>query len=186
MSQPRPVTAPTPLTLFLIFARIGLTSFGGGLSGWLLREFVTDRGWVSEEKFLNGLSLAQALPGVNVTNMAIWIGYDLAGLPGALAGVAGIVGPPAVTIIGLAAAIEHLSRFAFTQWALAGAAAAAVGLSLSMGITVTRRVPRRVLPLGILAATFAAVGLLHWPLLSVVAVAGAVSVGAEWLRLGRG
>ena len=185
MPQPSPVSAPTPLALFLIFARIGLTSFGGGLSGWLLREFVTDRDWVSEEKFLNGLSLAQALPGVNVTNMAIWIGYDLAGLPGAFAGVAGIVGPPAITIVGLAAVIDSLSRFAFTQWALAGAAAAAVGLSFSMGITVTRRVPRRVLPLGILGATFAAVGLLHWPLLPVVAVGGVISVGAEWLRLGR-
>lgn len=45
---------PTLLGLFLIFSRIGLTSFGGGLSGWLLREFVQDRDWISEEAFLNG------------------------------------------------------------------------------------------------------------------------------------
>ena len=62
---------PSTLQLFLIFARIGLTSFGGGLSGWLMREFVRDRAWIGEEEFLDGLSLAQALPGVNVTNMAI-------------------------------------------------------------------------------------------------------------------
>lgn len=180
-----PSPQPTPLRLFLIFSRIGLTSFGGGLSGWLLREFVTERGWVSEEEFLNGLSLAQALPGVNVTNMAVWIGYDLAGLPGALAGVAGIVMPPALTIVMLAAVIDALSRYPITQWALAGAAAAAVGLSLSMGITVTRRVPRRVIPLAVLVLTFVAVGLLHWPLLPVVAGMGLVSVAAEWHRLGQ-
>ena len=73
---------PTAWRLFLIFSRIGLTSFGGGLSGWLLREFVQDRHWISEEDFLNGLSLSQALPGVNVKNMAIWIGYRLVGTSG--------------------------------------------------------------------------------------------------------
>ena len=79
--------------------RIGLTSFGGGLSGWLLREFVRDRAWITEEEFLNGLSLSQALPGVNVTNMAIWIGYRLLGTPGALAGLCGIVLPPAAGVV---------------------------------------------------------------------------------------
>ena len=87
---PRPAPQPTALQLFLIFSRIGLTSFGGGLSGWLLREFVRDRAWIGEEEFLNGLSLSQALPGVNVTNMAIWIGHRLLGFRGAAAGVAGI------------------------------------------------------------------------------------------------
>ncbi|MDX7952772.1 chromate transporter [Lichenihabitans sp. Uapishka_5] len=183
--MPRALASPTPLRLFLIFSRIGLTSFGGGLSGWLLREFVTDRAWIDEEAFLNGLSLAQALPGVNVTNMAVWIGSDLAGVPGALASVAGIVAPPAVAIVALAAGIERLSGFSATTWALDGAAAAAVGLSASMAITVTRRVPRRPLPWVVLGATFAAVGLLHWPLLPVVVAMGTLSVAAEWRRLGR-
>ncbi len=71
--------------LFLIFARIGLTSFGGGLSGWLLREFVQQRKWITEEVFLNGLAISQALPGINGTNMAIWIGYSLRGTIGAVA-----------------------------------------------------------------------------------------------------
>jgi chromate transporter len=96
MTPAEPVAKPTTLRLFLIFTRISLTSFGGGLSGWLLRQFVTDRGWVSEEEFLNGLSISQALPGVNVKNMAIWIGYRLCGLPGAVAAVAGIILPAAI------------------------------------------------------------------------------------------
>ncbi len=79
---------PTTAQLFVVFARIGLTSFGGGLSGWLLREFVQRRGWLGEEEFLSGLALAQAFPGVNVVNLAIWIGYRLRGTPGALAGAA--------------------------------------------------------------------------------------------------
>lgn len=176
---------PTALGLFLIFSRIGLTSFGGGLSGWLLREFVRDRAWVEEEEFLNGLALSQALPGVNVTNMAIWIGHRLLGFPGAAAGVLGIVVPPAVLIVGISAVFSALSRFPATRWALDGAAAAAIGLSLSMGITTALRVPRRWLPLAIMAGTFLAIGPLHQPLVAVVLGVGAGSIAIEALRLRR-
>ena len=177
--------APTALQLFLIFSRIGLTSFGGGLSGWLLRAFVEDRAWITEEEFLNGLSLSQALPGVNVSNMAIWIGYRLLGTSGALAGLGGIVLPPGVLIVLIAIAFEALSRFPVTRLALDGAAAAAVGLSFSMGLTAARRVPRRAVPLLVMAATFAAIGLLHWPLVWVVIAAGSGSIALEYDRLRR-
>ncbi len=176
---------PTPMRLFLAFGRIGLTSFGGGLSGWLLREFVQARRWISEEDFLNGLSLSQALPGVNVTNMAIWIGYRLLGLRGAVAGLCGIIVPAAMLIVLIGALFERLNQFALTRPALDGAAAAAIGLSLSMGVTVARRVPRRAAAVAGMAATFVAVAFLHLPLVWVVVVVGALSIGWEYHRLGR-
>ncbi len=176
---------PTAGRLFLVFARIGLTSFGGGLSGWLLREFVQDRAWLTEDEFLNGLALSQALPGVNVKNMAIWIGYRLLGPAGAVAGFLGIIAPPAVLIVLIGTLFARLARFPLATLALDGAAAAAIGLSLSMGITMARRVPRRAVPVLVAAGTFAAVGLLHWPLVWVVLGAGAVSVAAEFVRLSR-
>lgn len=176
---------PTALELFLIFARIGLTSFGGGLSGWLMREFVRDRAWIAEEDFLNGLALSQSLPGVNVTNMAIWIGHRLLGLRGAVAGVAGIVLPPAVLIVGISAVFAALQQAPATHWALDGAAAAAIGLSLSMGITTALRVKRQWRPLAIMAGTFVAIGPLHASLVAVVLGVGAGSVALEYLRLRR-
>lgn len=174
---------PTPLQLFLIFSRIGLTSFGGGLSGWLLREFVQDRDWMTEEEFLNGLAISQALPGVNVKNMAIWIGYRLLGRWGAVAGFLGIIVPPGILIVLLGVLFASLSQFRLTHVALAGAAAAAIGLSLSMGITAARRVPRRVVPMLVMAATFVAIGILHWPLVWVVLAAGSISIAAASLGL---
>ena len=176
---------PTLLGLFLIFSRIGLTSFGGGLSGWLLREFVQDRDWISEEDFLNGLALSQALPGINVKNMAIWIGHRLLGWRGALLAVAGIIIPPAMFIILLGSAFAYLTRFPLAHVLLAGAAAAATGLSLSMGVTTARRVRRKLLPLLFLACTFLAVGVLRLPLVWVVLGAGSLSVLAEYLALGK-
>ena len=176
---------PSAWSLFLIFSRIGLSSFGGGLSGWFYREFVQDRKWMSEEDFLNGLALSQALPGVNVKNMAIWIGYRLAGARGAAAGFMGIIVPPAIFIILLATVFAALTEYSMTNIALAGAAAAAIGLSASMAITTAIRVPRRLLPWIFVVTTFVAVGILQWPLLWVVLAEGALSVGIEYARLRR-
>jgi len=176
MSEPETPSAPSCSQLFWIFTRIALTSFGGGLSGWLLREFVQSRKWMTQEEFLNGLSISQALPGVNVKNMAVWIGYKLLGWRGAVIGFVGIIVPPAIVIVLLGAVFSSLSRYALTHVALTGAAAAAVGLSLSMGITAARAVPRTAVPIAIMAGTFIAVALLHWPLFWVVLAAGFASV----------
>lgn len=166
----------TAWQLFLIFSRIGLTSFGGGLSGWMLREFVQDRKLLSEDEFLNGLAISQALPGINVTNMAIWIGYRLLGHRGAVASFLGMVVPPGILIVLLGTVFTSLEKFNVTHFALNGAAAAAVGLSLSMGLTAARRVPRKAIPLAIMAATFIAIGVLHWPLVWTVLVSATVSI----------
>ncbi|MDR5734017.1 chromate transporter [Caballeronia sp. LZ025] len=178
--------APTPLHLLAIFTRIGLTSFGGGLSGWLLREFVNERQWLSEEEFLNGLSLSQALPGINVKNMAIWIGYRLCGKRGAIAGFSGIIIPPAILIVLFGLVFAALARFPATRFALAGAAAGAVGLSLAMALTAVRRVPRRLMSFIVMLATFASIGVLHFPTVYVVLVAAVVSITVEYRRLGDG
>jgi chromate transporter len=167
---------PTALRLFAIFARIGMTSFGGGLSGWLLRVFVHDYHWLTEDEFLNGLAIAQAMPGVNVSNMAVWIGYRLRGTPGAIASLAGIIIPSAILIVVLATVFSSLRRFDLTHVALTGAGAAAIGLSLVMGITAARRVPRRALPLAVMVATFIAVAIIRVPLIWVVLVGSPVSV----------
>ena len=176
-----PDTSPTLSQLFWSFTRIGLTSFGGGLSGWLFRETVQQRIWMTEEEFLNGLSISQALPGVNVKNMAIWIGYRLFGWRGAVVGFLAIIVPPAIVIVLIGTLFASLSRFEVAHVALAGAAAVAVGLSLSMGLVAARAVPRRLVPIAIMAATFVAIGVLRWPLFWTVLCAGLVSVAfAYW------
>ena len=84
---------PTLRQLLLAFSKIGLSSFGGGISAWMLQEFVRRRRWLSEDAFFNGLAISQALPGVNVVNLSIWVGYQLRGLPGALTASLGFILP---------------------------------------------------------------------------------------------
>jgi chromate transporter len=177
---------PSTLDLFVAFSKIGLTSFGGGMSGWLMREFVRRRKWVSEEDFLNGFAIAQSMPGINVTNLAIWIGYRLRGLWGAVAGLTGIVVPPAIVIVLIAAAFASIERFPITHMALDGAAAAAIGLSAWMGVVALQRLPRRLAPLAMATATFVAIGILRWPLPLVVVAAVPVSLLLTALQMRRG
>lgn len=165
---------PSAWSLFIIFARIGLTSFGGGLSGWFMREFVDRRQWISRDEFLNGLALSQALPGVNVKNLAIWIGYRMRGRRGAIAGFCGTIIPSAIFIILLATVFASLTRFSLTQLLLQGAGAAAIGLSLSMGFVSCRHLPRKLMPIAQAAATFVSIGILHWSLVYTVIIIGAV------------
>lgn len=176
--MPPKAAIPSLLTYFAVIARIGLTSFGGGLSAWMMRIVVHERAWMSETEFLTGLSLCQIFPGVNTLNLAIWIGYRLRGTSGAIAGALAMIIPGALVLIALAVALTNLASYAPGRAALDGVAAAAIGLGASMGVRAARNAARGVIPVTVMAATFGMIGLLHWPLVPVVAVAAPLSIGA--------
>ncbi|WP_411886133.1 chromate transporter [Polaromonas sp. YR568] len=182
--SPSPPEAPRLRTLFLAFSKIGLTSFGGGLSGWMMREFVQQRAWLTEQEFLGGLALAQAFPGVNVVNLAIWIGYRLRGGPGALASALGIVLGPMVVAILLASVFSTVGNSHRVHLVLAGVAAAAVGLSLQTSLRAARHAAKSVAQALVLAATFAAIFIWRLPLLWVVGVMAPLSIALAWRRIG--
>src|SRR6185312_16148381 len=72
-----------------VFLRLGITSFGGGTAGWVHRELVDRRRWLTEETFLTGLTVAQILPGANPVNLALYFGFELRGSAGAAAAALG-------------------------------------------------------------------------------------------------
>jgi len=176
---------PGPWQIFLAFSKVGLTSFGGGLSGWMLREFVLLRRWLSEEEFLSGLALSQALPGVNVVNMSIWIGYRLRGGAGALAGALGMVVPAMLVAIAIVVLAQKALQGQVAHLMLAGVAAAAMGLSLQMGLRAAWHATTGIVPVLIMAVTFGAIVALRLPLLPVVAVMAPLAIAHAAWRLRR-
>ncbi|ARP88972.1 chromate transporter [Bordetella genomosp. 9] len=180
-----PARAPTLAQIFLAFAKIGLTSFGGGLSGWMLREFVQSRKWLSEAEFLSGLALAQAFPGVNVVNLSIWIGFRLRGGRGAALAALGMIVPPMIVAILLAALFSELAYSSALHRVLAGVAAAAVGLSLQMGLRAAHRAATGVIPVLIIVTTFGAIFIAGLPLIWVVGAMAPLSIALAYLRLQR-
>src|SRR6516165_11183104 len=102
--RPRPRKAPVALSrhdvgisrIFLAFLLIGGTSVGGGIVGHLRSSLVVRHQWIDDRTFLELLAISQTLPGLNTANMAILIGDRLAGVPGAIAAIAGMCLPGAV------------------------------------------------------------------------------------------
>jgi chromate transporter len=177
-----PAKPPVPLSaIFLAFLQLGAVSFGGGLSAWVYREVIR-RGWMEEEEFLAGLGLSQVLPGANISNLTVYVGSRLRGLPGALAGLAGLVFIPFFSVIGLLLLYQRIVEHGLLQAALDGVAAAAVGLMILMAWKAGRRSSRSVAGTLVLAATFLLVGVLEWPLIPVVACLAPISIAAAWPR----
>jgi chromate transporter len=169
-------------SLYGVFLRLGLYSFGGGISAWVHREIVDVRRWVSEEEFMAGFALGQILPGVNSTNLTIYIGQHLRGAIGAAIALGGLLSGPFVVVIAAGIAYRYLLQIPGFEAAMAGVAAVAVGMLLRLGIVFARRLRRRLMPLLIMAATIVAVGILNWPLAWVVLVLAPISIAAAWPR----
>lgn len=168
--------------IFAVFFRIGLFSFGGGLSGWVYREVVTIRHWVKEDEFLSGLAVCQILPGPNITNLAMFIGHTLKGPLGAGTAFIALLVGPFFAVIGLASVYSAFRTLPFADAALEGVAVSAIGLILIIALKGARRAARRVEAIAAFVAVFVTVGLLHWSLLLVVVVVAPISVAAAWWR----
>ncbi|MFW5999577.1 MAG: chromate transporter [Halanaerobiaceae bacterium] len=86
--------------LFIIFFRIGGFTIGGGYAMLPLieRELVLERGWLSEKEFLDIFAIIQGIPGVIAVNSALYIGYKLEGISGAISAGAGMSLPPVLII----------------------------------------------------------------------------------------
>src|SRR5580700_3615178 len=83
------------LELFLIFLRLGLTSFGGPIAhlGYFRQEFVERRHWLTEQSFVDLVALCQFLPGPTSSQVCYSIGMIRAGLFGAIASWLGFTLP---------------------------------------------------------------------------------------------
>ena len=167
----------TLLQILGLFARIGFTSFGGGLSAWIFREVVDRRGWLSEEELLGGLTLCQIIPGPNVVNLSIYIGQRLRGAAGAATAVCALLLPPMVVVVLMAATLHGFRDIVWLHNLLEGVAAGAIGLTISVGYRSARRATENnrwapVLCLGV----FLTVGVLRWPMLPVVICVAPVAV----------
>ncbi|MGH9754630.1 MAG: chromate transporter [Blastocatellia bacterium] len=113
------------------FFKLGATGFGGGLAviAHIRRVVVYKNRWMSEDEFLDAVSLAQSLPGANTANAIAYIGLKLCGIRGALVSVASFVLPSFLAMIGLAIVYGHLiNNFPEAQRVFQGFNAAVVGL----------------------------------------------------------
>ncbi|SMC32067.1 chromate efflux transporter [Sporomusa malonica] len=85
--------------LFLIYIVIGSTGFGPTLAAETKKRLVQKEQWIKEEDFVNGLSLAQLLPGAIFVNLTVYVGYKLRGISGALTAFLAFLLVPFATVL---------------------------------------------------------------------------------------
>src|SRR5665213_57229 len=97
---------PALSELFLGFAQVSVSSFGGALP-WARRMIVEQRKWMSAEEFNETFSLSQFLPGPNLINFCVVFGSRFGGALGAVVALAGLLGPPLIIVTMLAVIYAH-------------------------------------------------------------------------------
>jgi len=174
--------------IFGVFNRLALQGFGGVLAV-AQRELVERQRWMTPAQFLELLSLGQVLPGPNIVNMALMIGERFLGWRGAVAALAGLMLAPLLIVLLLAALYRHTMDQPMVAGALRGMGAVAAGLVIATALKLVGAL--RSNPMGrttcalFALLTFAAIGVLRWPMAGVVLGLGAAAVALAWARIGR-
>lgn len=176
-SQPAPADS-TPWSVFLIFLRLGLTSFGGPIAhlGYFRDEFVLRRRWLSERAYADLVALCQFLPGPASSQVGIALGLSRAGHLGALAAWAGFTLPSALALILFASLLTWHGNLA--PGVLQGLKVVAVAVVAQAIWGMARSLCPDRLRLTMMAAASIAVLLLSafWSQLLVLVIAGLVGL----------
>lgn len=158
--------SPSVRELFTGFFAISSVAFGGVLP-WAQREIVDRRRWMTMAEFAELLGVCQFLPGPNILNLGIAVGARFRGWRGATAACAGLMGLPFVIVLVLAMLYARYGQHPAIAGAIAGIAAAAAGLLVTMVwklVAAIHRAPGSPLRHLVVIAGFVAVGLLREPL----------------------
>jgi chromate transporter len=174
-----PASLPTPTRLFTEFARVGLSGFGGVLP-FIRRAIVERNRWMDDREFTELLSIAQVMPGPNVVNLSVMLGYRYAGLRGALAGFTGLVLVPLLLLLALVACYYRFGDLPGIRGALRGMMAVSAGLIIATGLKLASSLPRRWRTYLPMAAALVAIGVLRLPLVPVVLALLAIALALEW------
>jgi chromate transporter len=162
-------------SVFLIFLRLGLTSFGGPVAhlGYFRDEFVTRRRWLTERSYADLVALCQFLPGPASSQVGIALGLSRSGYAGALAAWAGFTLPSAIALILFALTISSYGD-AISPGALHGLKVVAVAVVAQAVWGMARNLCPDALRVTIMAITTCVVLLVPsaWGQVSVIAIAG--------------
>jgi len=140
--MPEPITAPYSLrNLVLYFLKLGTIGFGGpvALVGYMHRDLVEKRKWITEDDYREGLALSQLAPGPLAAQLGIYIGFVHHRLLGAtLAGLAFVL-PSFLMVLALGAIYVHYQGISWMQAVFYGVGAAVIGIIAVSAYKLTKR-----------------------------------------------
>ena len=173
--------------LFTAFFKIGLFTFGGGMSmlPMLQRELVESKQWMTEEEILNYFAIGQCTPGIIAVNVATFCGYKRAGLSGAIVSTIGIVCPSWIVITLIAGSISRFSDIVWIQRAMKGVYVAVAALLARAVFTFGKKIITDFVTAGIAAGAFLAMSVWNISGILIVLAAGIIGFCAQIIRNGK-
>jgi chromate transporter len=127
--------------IFWLFTKVAMFSWGGGPGsiGLMQREVVA-AGWLTPDEFADGVALSNALPGPTAPQASAFVGYKLAGWPGALMAIFGTVVPATLLMLVLLTVFFTFKDNVYVKAGIAGIRPFVVGLlawtAYQMAITI--------------------------------------------------
>ena len=174
-----------PLTITLLFLRLGLTAFGGPAAhiAMMRHEFVTRREWLTDRRFLDLLGVTNLIPGPNSTEMAIHLGRERAGWRGLVGAGVAFIAPAAVMVSVLAWVYVEFGSTPAVTWVLYGVKPVVIAIVAQaiwgLGRVVVRRWQTALLAAGVIALGL--LGVNELVLLFGGGAVGAVLQRPRWL-----
>jgi chromate transporter len=163
-AQPQPLTVDRAVTvsftlreLLAYFLRLGTFGFGGpiALAGYMQRDLVEARGWVSRADYLEGLAFSQLSPGPLAAQLAMYIGWLRSGFIGATLVGAAFILPSFLMAIVVAALYVHFGSLPWIQGVFYGIGAAVIAIIVRSAIKLVRTTVRKDLLLWTIFAVLA-------------------------------
>ncbi len=125
------------LRLFFAFFKVGLFAVGGGLATIpFLYDLGARTGWFNAMDVANMLAVSESTPGPIGVNMATYVGFSCAGIPGGLAATLGLVTPSIIVILLVAAALHAFRQSRYVDAAFYTLRPASTGLIAAAGWSV--------------------------------------------------
>jgi chromate transporter len=128
------------LEIFWSFLKIGAFTFGGGYAmiPLIQYEVISRRGWLTEQEFIDLLTIAQTAPGPIALNTAVFVGYKFRRYWGALAAVLGVVIPSFTIILVIAMFFAGIRNNVWVDAAFKGMRPAVVALIVAPIVGLTK------------------------------------------------
>lgn len=130
------------VSLFLAFFKIGLFSFGGGYAmlPFMQEQTINVHGWLTTAEFLDILGIAQITPGPISINTATFVGYDIAGILGALTATFAVVLPSFMIVLTISFFFHKFQKSKIIQNVFQGLRPIVLGLVASAAVSIGRDV----------------------------------------------
>ena len=125
------------IQLFIEFFKAGLFAVGGGMATIPFLYDISDKtGWFTHAELTNMIAISESTPGPIGVNMATYVGYSSAGIPGSLIATLGLITPSIIVILIIAGFYNAFKNNKYVQAAFYGLRPASAGLIAAAGLSV--------------------------------------------------